>query len=104
MDELTVDELWEECVEVERSFGRRGHAAFLQQSKLRVSEAHIQEHVSQLGSQYEGPRDIDLGTPRISAQLRQHTRPDLAVSSRCPFYPHRRPGAALQARPESGFN
>jgi len=45
MDELTVDELWEECVEVERSFGRRGHAAFLQQSKLRVSEAHIQDEV-----------------------------------------------------------
>jgi len=33
----------EECVEVERNFGRRGRAAFLEQSKLRVSEAHIQE-------------------------------------------------------------
>jgi len=33
MDVLTVDELREECVEVERSFGRRGRAAYLQQSK-----------------------------------------------------------------------
>jgi len=47
MDVLTVDELWEECVEVERSFGRRGHAAYLQQSKLRVSEAHIQDEVDE---------------------------------------------------------
>jgi len=47
MDVLTVDELWEECVEVERRFGRRAHAAYLQQSKLRVSEAHIQDEVDE---------------------------------------------------------
>jgi len=44
---LTVDELRKECVEVERSFGRRGRAAYLQQSKLRVSEAHVQDEVDE---------------------------------------------------------
>jgi len=47
MDVLTVDELREECVEVKRSFGRRGRAAYLQQSKLRVSEAHVQDEVDE---------------------------------------------------------
>jgi len=47
MDVLTVDGLREECVEVERSFGRRVHAAYLQPSKLRVSEAHIQDEVDE---------------------------------------------------------
>jgi len=47
IDVLTVDELREKCVEVERSFGRRVHAAYLQPSKLRVSEAHIQDEVDE---------------------------------------------------------
>jgi len=47
MDVLTVDDLAEQCVQVERDFGRRGRAAFLQQRKLRVSEAHIPDEVDE---------------------------------------------------------
>jgi len=47
MDVLTVDDLPEQCVQVERDFGLRGRAAYLQQRKLRVSEAHIPDEVDE---------------------------------------------------------
>jgi len=51
MDVLTVDELREECVEVERSFGRRGRAAYLQQSKgQRGAHTQRSRRAAKLGS------------------------------------------------------
>jgi len=73
MDVLTVDELREECVEVKRSFGRRGHAVNLQQSKLRVSEAYRTKSTSSetwKWTSYVGESEIHSGQVAGIAGLR----------------------------------
>jgi len=47
---ITVDELREECVEVEQSFGWRGRDSYGEQGRMRVSEVHREQELWEHGA------------------------------------------------------
>jgi len=86
MDVLTVDELREECVEVERSFGRRGRAAYLQQRKgQRGAHTQRSRRAAKLGSRratWASPKSIQARLLELQAGQSEGGRDTPRLESR----------------------